>query len=84
MMQRKIAINELERTINNIDEIEEPLIIKRKNKKDLVLLNLEEYETKIASNELSAMLAESEEEYKQGKTHRAEEVFKELRKKYGY
>lgn len=38
-MQREITVKELE----NIDEIEEPIIVKRDNKKDLVVLSLEEY-----------------------------------------
>ena len=53
-MQREITVKELEDTVNNIDEIDEPIIIKR------------------------------EEQYKQGKTHNAKIVFKELREKYGY
>ncbi len=83
-MQREITVKELEDTVNNIDEIDEPIIIKRANKKDLVVLSLEEYKKKIFFNELSEKLEESEEQYKQGKTHNAKIVFKELREKYGY
>ena len=83
-MQREITVKELEDTVNNIDEIDEPIIIKRANKKDLVVLSLEEYKKKIFFNELSENLEESEEQYKQGKTHNAKIVFKELREKYGY
>ena len=46
-MQREITVKELEDTVNNIDEIDEPIIIKRANKKDLVVLSLEEYKKKI-------------------------------------
>ena len=79
-MQREITVKELE----NIDEIEEPIIVKRDNKKDLVVLSLEEYKKKIFLNETSDKLEESEEQYKKGRTHSARAVFKELRKKYGY
>ena len=79
-MQREITVKELE----NIDEIEEPIIVKRDNKKDLVVLSLEEYKKKIFLNETSDKLEESEEQYKNGRTHNAKVVFNELRKKYGY
>ena len=79
-MQREITVKELE----NIDEIEEPIIVKRDNKKDLVVLSLEEYKKKIFLNETSDKLEESEEQYKNGRTHNAKVVFTELRKKYGY
>lgn len=83
-MQREITVQELEKTVNNIDKIEEPIIIKRDNKTDLVVLSLEEYKKKIFLNELSNKLEESEEQYKKGKVHNAKSVFKELREKYGY
>lgn len=74
-MQKVISINEFEKTVNSIDDIEEPIIIKRENKEDLVVISLAE---------LSSKLAESEEQYKNGQVHSAESVFKELRDKYGY
>lgn len=83
-MQREISMKELEDTVNNIDEIEEPIIVKRDNKKDLVILSLDEYKRKILLSEVSDKLEESEEQYKAGKTHKARTVFKELRKKYEY
>ena len=67
-MQKVISINEFEKTVNSIDDIEEPIIIKRENKEDLVIISL----------------AESEEQYKNGQVHSAESVFNELRDKYGY
>ena len=42
-MQRRITIEEFESTVNTIDEIEEPIIIKRNNKQDLVVISLEQY-----------------------------------------
>lgn len=83
-MKREITVKELEEAVNIIDEIEEPIIVKRENKKDLVVLSLDEYRKKIFLNEVSDKLEESEEQYKIGATHKAREVFKELREKYGY
>ncbi len=82
-MQKEITVKELEEAVNTVDEIEEPIIVKRDNKKDLVVLSLDEYRKKIFLNEVSDKLEESEEEYKAGKTHKARTVFKELREKYG-
>ena len=42
-MQKIISINEFEKTVNSIDDIEEPIIIKRENKEDLVVISLAEY-----------------------------------------
>ena len=42
-MQKVISINEFEKTVNSIDDIEEPIIIKRENKEDLVVISLAEY-----------------------------------------
>lgn len=83
-MQKEININELETTINSIDEIKEPIIVKRDNKQDLVIISLEEYEKNMFFNELTIKLEQGEEEFKNGKIHDARTVFKELRQKYGY
>ena len=83
-MQKVISINEFEKTVNSIDDIEEPIIIKRENKEDLVVISLAEYKKSLLLTELSSKLAESEEQYKNGQVHSAESVFKELRDKYGY
>ena len=83
-MKKVISINEFEKTVNSIDDIEEPIIIKRQNKEDLVVISLAEYKKSLFLTELSSKLAESEEQYKNGQVHSAESVFKELRDKYGY
>lgn len=83
-MQKVISIKELEKTVNDIDEIQEPIIIKRKNKEDLVVLSLAEYKKKLFLTELSSKLAESEEQYESGQVYSAESVFKELKDKHEY
>lgn len=79
-MEREVTIKELE----NIDNIEEPIIIKRKDKEDLVVISLKQYKKELFLTELSNKLEESEKQYAEGKTHDAEEVFGKLREKYGY
>lgn len=81
-MQREITINEFESTVNEIDNIEEPIIIKRDNKKDLIIISLEQYKKELFLSELSSKLEKSERELEQGKVHSARTVFKGLREKY--
>ena len=52
-MQKVISINEFEKTVNSIDDIEEPIIIKRENKEDLVVISLAEYKKSLFLTELS-------------------------------
>ena len=51
-MQREITVRELENTVNMLDEIKEPIIIKRENKEDLVVISLEQYQRGIFLNKL--------------------------------
>lgn len=79
-MQREITVREFETTVNEIDNIEEPIIVKRENKKDLVVISLEQYQKEIFLSKLE----KSKKQYKEGKVHSARTVFKGLREKYGY
>lgn len=83
-MQREITVNELENTVNSIDNIDEPIIVKRDNKQDLIIISLEQYKKEMFLVELSNKLEKSEKEYEEGKMHNARTVFKGLREKYGY
>lgn len=83
-MQKQINISELEYEVNNVEDIKEPIIVKRKNKKDLVLISLEQYKKDLFMTEISNKVKKSKEEVKQGKTHDARNVFKELRAKYSF
>lgn len=51
-MQREMTITELESTINTVDDIEKLIIIKRENKKDLVIISLEQYQKVMFVKEL--------------------------------
>lgn len=79
-MQREITVREFETTVNEVDNIEEPIIVKRENKKDLVVISLEQYQKEIFLSKLE----KSKKQYKEGKVHSARTVFKGLREKYGY
>lgn len=79
MMQREITVKEIESIVNETNDIE-PIIVKRNNMKDLLLISLEQYEREMFYRKLE----ESEKEYREGKVSSAEVVFKELRDKYNY
>ena len=78
-MQKEITIKEFENAVNETDDIE-PMIIKRENKKDLLVISLEQYQKEMFLNKLE----KSKKEYKDGKIHNARTIFKGLREKYGY
>ena len=79
-MQREITVREFENTVSAVDDIEEPIIVKRENKKDLVVISLEQYQKEMFLNKLE----KSKKEYEKGQVHSARTVFKRLREKYGY
>lgn len=78
-MQKEITVKEFENAVSIIDDIE-PMIVKRENKKDLLVISLEQYQREIFLNKLE----KSKKEFNEGKVHSARTVFKGLREKYGY
>ena len=46
-MQKEITVREFENTVSAVDDIEEPIIVKRDNKKDLVVISLEKYQKEV-------------------------------------
>lgn len=78
-MQREITIKELENAVNEYDDIE-PIIIKRENKKDLIVISLEQYQKEVFLSKLE----KSKKQYANGDYKEAEVIFKELKDKYGY
>lgn len=83
-MQKEITVKEFESTVNGIDNIDEPIIVKRDNKQDLVVISLEQYRKELFLAELAAKLEKSEKELEQEKVHSARMIFKEMREKYQY
>lgn len=51
-MQKVITVEEMGKMVNEYTNIEEPIIVKRANKNDLVILSMEEYKKKLFLNEL--------------------------------
>ena len=49
-MQREITLKDFEKTVNSVDDIE-PLILKRENKKDLLVISLEQYQKEMFCEE---------------------------------
>lgn len=78
-MQREVTVKELE----DIDDINEPLIVRRQNKQDLIVISLEEYR-KIYQSDLLEKIKKAEEQIKNGEVVDADLVFKEMREKYEY
>ena len=83
-MAKVIHVDEMEKTVNKCTNIEEPIIVKRKNNNDLVILSIEEYKKKLFLNDLDKKIQEGEEDIKNGKTHKLRDVLKELRSEYRY
>ena len=83
-MQREITVNEFANEVNSLDEINKPIIVKRNNKQDLVVISLEQYKKQLFLTKLSSKIEKSKKEVAQGKVHSARTVFKELRAKYRY
>ena len=78
-MQREITLKDFEKTVNSVDDIE-PLILKRENKEDLLVISLEQHQKEMFSDTLD----NSTEDYNDGKVYSARTIFKGLREKYGY
>ena len=65
-MQREITVNEFANEVNSLDEIKETIIVKRNNKKDLVVISLEEYKKQLFLTKISSKLEKSKQEVAQG------------------
>ena len=55
-MQKEITVKEIVDTLEQYTNIEEPIIVKRDNKDDVVILSIEEYRKKIFLAELDKKL----------------------------
>ena len=75
---------EIEKTLNQQDNIAEPIMVKRQNKQDVIILSMKEYKDRILKNDIIEKLKKSEKEIENGEGIDADIVFRELRQKYGY
>lgn len=83
-MQRQITVKEIENTLNKCEEIDEPIVVKRDNKSDVVILSMKEYKEKLMELDIIKHLKKSEDDIENGRTISAEKLFEELRVEYGY
>lgn len=83
-MQKEITVQEIVETINTYTNIEEPIIVKRENKNDLIIISMEEYKKKLYLSDLDKKLLEGEEDIINEDVYDARDVLMELREKYGY
>ena len=81
-MQKEITVNEIETTLNEYDDIQEPIVIRRENKKSLFIVD-ENYLDRIKDLEVMNSLLRSQEDKKNGRVKPASKVLKELREIYG-
>ncbi|MCL2860697.1 MAG: hypothetical protein FWF46_09230 [Oscillospiraceae bacterium] len=81
-MQREITIKEIEATLNEDDNIDEPIVVKRANKKNVFIVD-ENYLDKLKDLEVIKGLLEAEEDKKDGKVENARKVLEGLRAIYG-
>lgn len=80
----QITTREIETTLNKYEDINEPIVVKRDNKTDVVIVSMKEYKEKLQEMDIIKHLKKSEEDIENGNTFSADEVFKELRAEYGY
>lgn len=83
-MQRTITVKDIENTLAKYEDIEEPIVVKREDKSDVVILSLRAYKEKLKEQEIIEHLQKSEEDIEKGRTTPAKDFFKEMREEYGY
>lgn len=83
-MKREISLKEIENTLAEYEEIDEPIVVKRENKSDVVILSMKEYKEKLLELDIIKHLQKSEEDIESGRTIPADKLFKDLRSEYGY
>ena len=81
-MQKEVMVEDVEKMLNE-DNINDTVLVKRKNKADVVIMNLEEYK-KIFEMNFIARLKKGEEQIKNGEVTDATLVFEEMKAKYEY
>lgn len=82
-MNKEKSLKEIEEILEPYGEIKEPIIVKRKNKKDVVIISFEEYKKKILETDIIEKLKQSEEDIENGRIVDAKLVLQELSEKYG-
>ena len=81
-MQKEITVKDVLKTLTE-DNIDDAIVIKRKDKSDVIMMSIEEFKRMFEIN-LVQRLKKAEEQIKNNEVVDADVVFKEMRAKYGY
>lgn len=81
-MQREITVSEIEKTLDE-DDVSDTILVKRKNKSDVVIMNINDYK-RVIENKFISRLKRGEEQIKNGEITDGDIVLERMRKKYGY
>lgn len=79
-MQKAINIQEVENAINKYGDI----VLSKNSKNNIIVMSIEEYRNKLKNDEIEKKLLKAEKQIDEGKTIKAEDVFRELEEKYGF
>ena len=79
-MQQVTSLKDIETFINENGEV----VIGKNSENNVIIMSMEEYTNNIFDREMIKKLLKSEEDIEKGRTKKATEVIKELRRKYGF
>ena len=78
-MQQVTNLQNIKTAVNQYGEV----VVSKNGKNNVVVMSMEEYKKKLLDEEIERKILKAEEEYKNGKVRKAEDVFKEWKLKYG-
>lgn len=78
-MQQVTNLQNIKTAVNQYGEV----VVSKNSKNNVVVMSMEEYKKKLLDEEIERKILKSEEDYKNGKVRKAEDVFKEWEQKYG-
>ena len=76
---QNLNLKEIETALNEYDEF----VVRKNENNKVIVMSIEEYKKKLLDEEIQRKILKSEEDYKNGRIKRAEDVFKEWKVKYG-
>ena len=78
-MQQVTNLQNIKTAVNQYGEV----VVSKNSKNNVVVMSMEEYKKKLLDEEIERKILKSEEDYKNGRVRKAEDVFKEWELKYG-
>ena len=79
-MRQLTNLQEIETAVNQYGEV----VVSKNNKNNVIVMSMDEYKQKLIDDELDKKLEKAEKQIEEGKTVKAEDVFKELEAEYGF